>query len=95
MSYASAEVISGRPYYAGPVDIWSLGVILAIILTGESCFPNTSYAQSGTVKMKHQISAEAYDLMHMCVRTDPYRRASAETLARHRWFSAGMHRGSV
>ncbi|KAK6902903.1 hypothetical protein I203_108163 [Kwoniella mangroviensis CBS 8507] len=96
MSYASAEVLNGRHYHAGPADIWSLGIILGIILTGESPFPNTTWAQDGRIKIKRQIPGGAFDLMTRCLHTDPRRRARIEEIERHPWLRGMLaHRGSI
>ncbi|WVW83122.1 hypothetical protein I302_105140 [Kwoniella bestiolae CBS 10118] len=96
MSYASAEVLNGRHYHAGPADIWSLGIILGIILTGESPFPNTTWAQDGRIKIKRQIPGGAFDLMTRCLHTDPRRRARIEEVERHPWLRGMLaHRGSI
>ncbi|WWD15881.1 hypothetical protein CI109_100305 [Kwoniella shandongensis] len=95
MSYASAEVLNGRHYQAAPADIWSLGIILGIILTGESPFPNTSWAQVGRIKVKKQVPMGALDLMQRCVCTDPRKRATIEQVERHPWLRGMLtHRGS-
>ncbi|KAK8869845.1 hypothetical protein IAR55_000413 [Kwoniella newhampshirensis] len=95
MSYASAEVLNGRHYHAGPADIWSLGIILCIILTGESPFPNTSWAQVGRIKVKKQVPMAALDLMQKCLCTDPKERANIEQVERHPWVRGMLtHRGS-
>ena len=33
-SYAAPEIISRKPYYGPPVDVWSLGVLLFGMLSG-------------------------------------------------------------
>ncbi|WVR05269.1 hypothetical protein IAU60_002281 [Kwoniella sp. DSM 27419] len=96
MSYAAAEVLNGRHYHAGPADIWSLGIILGIILTGESPFPNTAWAQEGRIKIKRQVPGGAFDLMQKCLCTDPRRRATIEQVERHPWLRGMLaHRGSI
>lgn len=83
-------------YHARPADIWALGIILGIVLTGESPFPSTPYAQVGRIKIKRQISASSYDLLARCLHTNPERRATIETIESHRWLRVPMiHRGSV
>ncbi|WRT67105.1 uncharacterized protein IL334_004071 [Kwoniella shivajii] len=96
MSYASAEVLNGRHYLAGPADIWSLGIILGIILTGESPFPNTTWAMEGRIKIKRQIPGGAFDLMQRCLHTDPRKRARIGEVERHPWLRGMLaHRGSI
>lgn len=95
MSYASAEIIKGQAYEAAPADIWSIGIILSIILTGESPFPNPSYAQIGRIKVKTHISPMAYDLMAGCLISDPRWRIGIEEIVRHPWLNPSIHRASV
>ena len=90
------EVLRGQSYHAGPVDIFALGIILGIVLTGESPFPSPLHAQSGRIKMKRRISTDAYDLLARCVHEDPASRATVEMIEAHRWLKFPFaQRGSV
>ncbi|WWC69477.1 uncharacterized protein I206_103418 [Kwoniella pini CBS 10737] len=96
MSYASAEVLNGRHYHAAPADIWSIGIILGILLSGESPFPNTTWAADGRIKIKRSIPPGAYDLLVRCLHTDPRRRATIQEVERHPWLRGMLaHRGSI
>ena len=92
----SSEVLNGEWYMNSPTDIWSLGIILGIVLTGESPFPNHQYSRVGRMKLKRQVSSDAMDLLARCLHTDPADRAHISCVAKHRWLRGPMaHRGSV
>lgn len=84
-SYASAEVISGAWYHAAPCDIWSIGIILSILLTGEQPFPDKTLALAGKFKLKRAVSEGARDLLEKIFRPDPTRRWGIEKIERHKW----------
>jgi serine/threonine protein kinase len=86
MSYAGPEILGKHAHRAGPCDIWSLGVILGILLTGESPFPDKSYARAGKMRFKRPISPLAYELMGGCFVVDPKARWGIEKIKGHRWF---------
>ena len=90
--YVSPEVIMGE--YSQKCDIWSIGIILCILLTGEPPFngPNDTviyskirqYKFSFSEKWKY-ISNEAKDLLsHMLVPENM--RYNAEEVLAHPWF---------
>jgi serine/threonine protein kinase len=96
MSYAAPEVLKGQPHVAAHCDVWALGVILSILLTGETPFPDTSYAIIGRMRCKTPISSTASDLLAGCFIVDPERRRSIERIKSHPWFDPiTRHRGSV
>lgn len=95
-SYAPAEILAGEHYYAPQADIWALGILLGVLLTGESPFPNTAYTRCGQIRLKKQISPGALDLMNRCFVVEPMMRATIDDLLKHPWLSkTTLHRGSV
>jgi serine/threonine protein kinase len=84
-SYASPEVIQGSWYHAAPCDIWSIGIILSILLTGEQPFADRQHTLTGMFKLKRPTSEGARDLMEKLFRPDPTRRWGIEKVERHKW----------
>lgn len=78
------EITRKSDYEGMPVDIWALGVLLYVMLTGTFPFRGTSeqdlYAriQRGSYKEVHEaIPAQAQRLIRSCLEVDPRRRAQA------------------
>jgi len=99
----------GTPYYIAPevimskhgpsCDVWSIGVLLYIMLsgflpfTGES--PNKAFAKiiKGSYKMDQTewsyISEESKDLIKQMLIVDPVLRITADDALNHSWFNPG------
>ncbi|CBQ70945.1 related to serine/threonine-protein kinase [Sporisorium reilianum SRZ2] len=86
MTFASPEILQGQPYRAPHAEIWSLGVLLSILLSGQCPFPDPAAAIKGQIsKPKGAWSAEALDLLLLCLEVDPERRASIAQIRDHPW----------
>ena len=91
--YMAPEVISGK--YTQSAELWTVGVILYILLSGEMPFTgsNTSaifsrikegqYSTTGGV-WEH-VSEDAKDLLHALLQRNPAARPSAAAALQHRW----------
>lgn len=85
-SFASAEILRGEPYQAAPAEVWSLGVLLSILMTGECPFADASAAKIGrlsTPRVRLPVLAE--DLMKRCLTVDLDKRISVRDMRRHPW----------
>ena len=86
MTFASPEILQGQPYRAPHAEIWSLGVLLSILLSGQCPFPDPAAAIKGQIsKPKGAWSAEALDLLLLCLEVDPERRATIAQIRDHPW----------
>lgn len=47
VNFASAEILLGQPYRSPNAEVWSLGVLLSVLLTGETPFSNADAAVQG------------------------------------------------
>ncbi|KAK4688220.1 hypothetical protein P7C73_g1891, partial [Tremellales sp. Uapishka_1] len=94
---APAEILHLQSYAAGPADIWALGILLCVILTGESPFPDPSWAKEGRMRFKRveRVTPGAMSLILRCLNPNPGRRANITEVRYHWWFTEGMHRGSI
>ena len=92
--YVSPEILSGP--YTSKCDIWSLGVILFMMLSGYPPFDGETdrdileAVKSGTLQFAEPvwdaISDSAKDLLRHLLDRDPETRFSAEQVLGHQWF---------
>jgi len=95
--YAAPEVMQNQdPYVGKPVDVWSCGVILYIMVAGAFPFVEPTLAcdlfKSLTDKKfqfpKH-LSAELVDLLSKCWIIDPASRITVPEIMQHSWLNPG------
>jgi serine/threonine protein kinase len=88
VSFASPEILLGRPYRAEPAEIWSLGVLLYTILFGEVPFHDSNMAIAGQfVHPKISVSLECYSLIAWMLNRSPEKRPTIHQVLMHSWFS--------
>eukprot|EP01097_Dermamoeba_algensis_P002876 TRINITY_DN2144_c0_g1_i1.p1 TRINITY_DN2144_c0_g1~~TRINITY_DN2144_c0_g1_i1.p1 ORF type:complete len:267 (+),score=66.10 TRINITY_DN2144_c0_g1_i1:253-1053(+) len=96
--YLAPEVLTCQLHgktYSTPVDMWALGCILYILLSGKPPFGSDSQAElfSSIVKGNfsleghhwNEVSGSAKDLLRMLLEVDPEKRISAELALNHYW----------
>jgi serine/threonine protein kinase len=94
----SAEILQGKPYRARPAEVWSLGVLLCVLVTGECPFVDHDHAKEGRMSTpKVALSRECLDLMRLCLEPNPDKRITISDV-RHHPFLVGRpvvpgHRG--
>lgn len=94
--YIAPEILLNEGY-GKPCDIWSLGVMTYVLLTGMSPFRGDSFERElndimrGPLRMSEwfwaDISSEAKDFTRNCLRIAPQRRPTAAECLQHPWFS--------
>jgi len=85
-SFASAEILRGEAYQAPPSEIWALGVLLSILLTGESPFADAAAASNGHLsRPKVRVGRDAYELMLRCLTLDIKQRITIKEMREHPW----------
>lgn len=86
MTFASPEILQGKPYRAPHAEIWSLGVLLSILISGQCPFPDPTAAIKGKLsKLKGAWSKEAANLLLLCLEVDPNKRATIAEIRDHPW----------
>jgi len=101
IAYVSPDVISGKGY-CSKCDLWSIGVVLWMILTGYPPFHGPEKKvmdniKAGTPDWSHaerwsRVSPEAIDLIKALLQKDPKRRPSAQEALQHPWLT--LNKGS-
>ncbi|EFN59416.1 hypothetical protein CHLNCDRAFT_137935 [Chlorella variabilis] len=97
--YMAPEIVQHRRYSLA-VDMWSLGVILFILLTGRMPFDGKNQEaiaeaiEAGRYCMDPQlwsgVSEDAKDLVRSLLQQDPQQRLTAEQVLQHPWLSAEL-----
>lgn len=93
--YISPESLNG--YYNASSDIWSAGVIMYMLLSGEHPFYNKSiYVTRENIKKGKyniesnkwdKISANSKDLLKSILEVNPEKRIDIDSILNHNWFN--------
>ncbi|KAF1747394.1 hypothetical protein GCK72_023856 [Caenorhabditis remanei] len=89
--YAAPELLLGNSYDGMKADIWSMGVLLYILVTGGFPFPSDSVNKlkrsvlSGVVKIPYWVSVECADFIRKMLVLNPGKRYSIQNVLQHRW----------
>ncbi|KAL8278895.1 hypothetical protein RQP46_008766 [Phenoliferia psychrophenolica] len=85
-SFASPEILRGELYEAPPCEVWSLGILLSILITGEVPFSDPEAAKVGRLSTPRVgVPPELHDLMRRCLTVDVERRITIGEMRRHSW----------
>ena len=91
--YMAPEIIQGGGYEGFPVDIWSAGVALYIMLSGNIPFnrDKTHDLQSAIVNLPYKsiedVSDSANDLLKNILEKDPVKRFTPDQILEHPWMN--------
>lgn len=88
-TFAAPEIFLERPYDGSAAEVWALGVILSLLLTGAHPFANSEDARYGFLApSKVPISPLAFDCLRRCLTVDVNRRIQLHELLQHPWILA-------
>lgn len=95
VAYCAPEVLTKR--YTSQCDLWSLGVIVFILLSGYMPFSGSDDSmiiqiRQGKYKMKSErwegVSRQAWEFTRQLIEVDPRKRLTAEEALKHEWIQA-------
>ncbi|KNA08769.1 hypothetical protein SOVF_159550 [Spinacia oleracea] len=92
--YAAPEVLSGETYHGPQVDVWSCGVILYAVITGEYPFEAADPAilfskiKRGRFRFHDNMSSEVKKLISGMLNVNPQKRLTIAEITQHPWFQA-------
>jgi serine/threonine protein kinase len=98
-TYTSPEIIQRKEYGGLEVDIWSLGVVLFVLVTGELPFNGHNFTDlfakiiQGQYTLPEYLSDDCQDLISKMLKVEPNERLSLDNIRTHAWTS--LDSGSV
>ena len=96
-NYVAPEIFTADGYVGPPVDVWSAGVILYVMLAAALPFDAPTLAELARQIMNVQIKylssfpPGAVDLMKHIIVADPTKRYTIEDIRAHPWFNVNYH----
>jgi len=97
--YAAPELFEGKQYDGPKADIWSLGVILYVLVSGSLPFDGQTLQdlRSRVVSCQYRIpfflSQECEHLIRGLLVMEPSRRLSLDQISRHKWLVGCLEAG--
>ena len=95
--YMAPEIIKGEGYHGFPVDIWSAGVALYIMLSGNLPFNKDKEHDleysilNSEIKEIKDVSPEANNLLKNILMKDPNKRFTENQILEHPWMNTNLN----
>lgn len=91
--YAAPEMLVGKKYKPGPVDIWASGIVLYAMICGYLPFEDDnsqllySKISEGKYTIPDYVSKEGKSMIKRLLTVNPQLRISIEQIKKHPWFN--------
>jgi len=94
--YAPPEIVKRTPYNGTCADVWSLGILLFVLLSGLFPFDDSRNGVefifdkivAGSFFTPSHLSTDASDLLQSMLQIDPSKRPSVQQILKHPWFAS-------
>ena len=89
------EILKNLPYTAPPAEVWTLGILLSFLVTGQSPFPTPEHTTHGVMcepPEKIVVPPACGDLMRKCLHPDPVKRLTIQQVRDHPWLRGALGR---
>ena len=90
--YSPPEWIAGEPYRAGPLTVWSLGVLLFEMLCKKLPFKDEVATCEAELEFDFQLTAACQNLIKACLEKQPEKRIKLEEMLTHPWLGSGKRK---
>ena len=96
-SYMSPELVQKKEYSGFAADVWALGVVLFVMLTGQFPFKAKTEKElfsriiSGQFLAPPQLNYDAKRLISKLLSIDPQKRPSALEITKDPWLNEGTY----
>jgi len=88
--YTAPELFNTPLEYLGAqTDVWSLGVMMYVLLTGKFPFVSEAAVKEGKLDVPAELPSEARDLLTSMLQLDPAARLTADGICQHPWIVKG------
>jgi len=85
--YSPPEWIRHQRYHANPATVWSLGILLFDMVTGDIPFEKDSEICAAKLTYRKEVSAECKDLIQSCLCVCPENRIQLNDMLNHPWMT--------